>query len=437
MKEGLYPKYKRTSPEDGGPSVVMYEKTKHERTVTNADVIPYNPHLLLKYRCHINLQIVTTITLVQYLFKYMLKGPDYISFDLAPKGDEQPDMKQDFEQSILPDAAQQDEAQIALLDIDNLIEDDPRTNNQARQNKNNEEEKLQNIAHAQSVLAEISLAGTKRMLGIDAAEAPNPKRLKNEIKEHQKARWLCGPEAAWTIFGFPKYKLSPAVERLHCHLENEQKVMMFPDRHEGPAAKTHYLKLAAMRSEKSKLVQWMSKSRDELEQKATFEDGPAAYELLFIDMPRHYKWNITELEWERRKNSVFKLARIYTVAVKDKERYYLRMLLHHVKGARSFEHLRTVNNVTYETYLETCQQRGLLGDDKEWDAIMEENAVLTDAHQLRLLLLNIFIECAPGDPSNLFHIYSEALSYDFLRKMQRSEDFKDQTDEEPRNKSHV
>ena len=147
-------------------------------------------------------------------------------------------------------------------------------------------------------------------------------------------------------------------------------------------------------------------------------------------MPRHYKWNIAELQWERRKNSAFKLARIYTVAVKDKERYYLRMLLHHVKGATSFTALRTVNSITYDTYLETCQQSGLLGDDKEWDEIMAENAVTADAYQLRLLLLDIFIECAPGDPSKLFHSYSKALSHDFLRKLQTSDQYRDISDDE-------
>jgi len=211
----------------------------------------------------------------------------------------------------------------------------------------------------------------------------------------------------------------------------EQKVMLFPHKEDG-AALEHYYRLAAMRSEKSKLVQWMAKASEERYSKPikTFDDGPAAYELLFIDMPRHYLWDTTALEWTRRKNSVYKLARIYTVAVKDKERYYLRMLLYHVKGAKSFRDLRTVDFVTYETYLETCQQRGLLGDDKEWNEIMSENECSASAHQLRLLLLDILIECNPGDPSQLFHTYSEALSSDFLHKLRNSDNLLSQNDDE-------
>ncbi len=37
-------------------------------------VVPYNPYLLLKYRTHINVEIVTNANLVKYLCKYVFKG---------------------------------------------------------------------------------------------------------------------------------------------------------------------------------------------------------------------------------------------------------------------------------------------------------------------------------------------------------------------------
>jgi len=46
--------------------------------VHNSNVVPYNPYLLLKYRCHINVEIVTHISAVKYLYKYVYKGHDRV-----------------------------------------------------------------------------------------------------------------------------------------------------------------------------------------------------------------------------------------------------------------------------------------------------------------------------------------------------------------------
>ena len=42
----------------------------------NDMVVPYNPSLLLKYDCHFNVEVVSTIHSVKYLFKYVYKGHD-------------------------------------------------------------------------------------------------------------------------------------------------------------------------------------------------------------------------------------------------------------------------------------------------------------------------------------------------------------------------
>ena len=40
----------------------------------NSWVIPYNPYMLLKYDCHINVEICHSIESVKYLNKYVYKG---------------------------------------------------------------------------------------------------------------------------------------------------------------------------------------------------------------------------------------------------------------------------------------------------------------------------------------------------------------------------
>jgi hypothetical protein len=45
------------------------------------------------------------------------------------------------------------------------------------------------------------------------------------------------------------------------------------------------------------------------------------------------------------------------------EKFYFRLLLLHVKGATSFEDVRTFNGKVCETFKEACKERALLKDD--------------------------------------------------------------------------
>ncbi len=48
--------------------------------------MPYNPQLLLKYTCLINVEIVCTINAVKYMFKYVYKGHYCAMMELQPRG---------------------------------------------------------------------------------------------------------------------------------------------------------------------------------------------------------------------------------------------------------------------------------------------------------------------------------------------------------------
>jgi hypothetical protein len=60
-----------------------------------------------------------------------------------------------------------------------------------------------------------------------------------------------------------------------------------------------------------------------------------------------------------------KIGRIYFVHPSAGERYYLRMLLLIVKGDHSYQSIRTYNNITYATFKEAFNARGLLNNDQE------------------------------------------------------------------------
>ncbi|GLV46625.1 hypothetical protein CBL_20901, partial [Carabus blaptoides fortunei] len=58
----------------------------------------------------------------------------------------------------------------------------------------------------------------------------------------------------------------------------------------------------------------------------------------------------------------------------QEERFYLRMLLFHVPGATSFEFLRTMDGVVYETFKDGAFHRHLMALDDEWENCLSEAA---------------------------------------------------------------
>jgi hypothetical protein len=57
----------------------------------NTRIVPYNPYLLQKYQCHLNVEIVNSIRAIKYMYKYTYKGHDRAAMDLAEEtggGDE-------------------------------------------------------------------------------------------------------------------------------------------------------------------------------------------------------------------------------------------------------------------------------------------------------------------------------------------------------------
>jgi hypothetical protein len=70
-------------------SYPTYRRRDDERRVRirrveldNRWVVPYNPGLLMRYNCHINVEICSSIKAVKYLFKYVYKGHDQASFSV-------------------------------------------------------------------------------------------------------------------------------------------------------------------------------------------------------------------------------------------------------------------------------------------------------------------------------------------------------------------
>lgn len=99
------------------------------------------------------------------------------------------------------------------------------------------------------------------------------------------------------------------------------------------------------------------------------------------------------------------ISRLYTVSIKDIERFYLRLLLLHVAGAKRFEDLRTVNGVLYETFKDAAIARNLVEADDLWEKTLEDATESNMPAQLRELFAYICIFGTPIDVPTIWNKY--------------------------------
>ena len=92
------PSYRRRTPENGGGSysvnlTVMKRKLNYE--YTSKDVVPHNLWLLRKFKCHINVEICSSLKVIKYLLWYPFKGEARV---IASKEDEEANVGDEVKQ---------------------------------------------------------------------------------------------------------------------------------------------------------------------------------------------------------------------------------------------------------------------------------------------------------------------------------------------------
>ncbi|XP_050222183.1 uncharacterized protein LOC126672278 [Mercurialis annua] len=301
-KDG-YPVYKRTN---NGREV-----TKKYKKLDNRWVVPYNPYLLTRYDCHVNVEICSGMKAVKYLYKYIYKGHDKVAVYIAPED--------------------------------------------------------------------------KNDRGID------------EIRQFQDARWVSAQEAMWRIFEFDLNEIQPAVVNLQLHLPNKQMVSYW--KHQNL----------------ENLVVWDDATKTMLTQffKKCSEDEHAEG-LLYREFPQHYVWNKMYKMWERRKKGNV-IGRVNAANPIEGERYYMRLLLSHVKGPKSFEDLLTVDGAKCNSFKESAIKRNLLESDQSASECMSEAVAFQMPTELRRLFAILLVYCEPTDVRQLWDDYIEDMCEDFKR----------------------
>jgi PIF1-like helicase len=142
-----------------------------------------------------------------------------------------------------------------------------------------------------------------------------------------------------------------------------------------------------------------------------------ANEYLYPEIPEHYTFVQSSRKWKKRQRGHAKtIGRMYTVSITQGDIFYLRLLLLHVRGAQSFEEVRTVDGIVCETFKEAAIQRNLLEDDKEWENCLAEAEELAMPRQLRHLFAIICVYCSPSNPFQLWENHKTHFIEDFVNR---------------------
>ena len=106
---------------------------------------------------------------------------------------------------------------------------------------------------------------------------------------------------------------------------------------------------------------------------------------------------------------------MYSVSPAQAELLHLRILLLSIKGATSFDDLKTVDGVIHPTFAAACLALGLVENDEEWRKAMIEATSWMMPRQLRYLFVRILIHCQLIHPTELWIEFKRAMAENYAR----------------------
>ena len=223
----------------------------------------------------------------------------------------------------------------------------------------------------------------------------------DEIKMHVDTRYVSAIESFWRIDELELNDNNPAVYRLAIHEKDQQNVVFDSSNNQ-----------TIDNNIDTTLTSWMkyNESNDK-------ENGDRnCLTILYPDFPKYYTYDKSSKKWKKRKNNQRfpTIGRVYTVSPHQKEKFYLRLLLFQIPGAKSFEDLKTVESVVHPTYESAAEALGLTQNDSEWENCLAEANQFRKPKQMRLLFSIILVFCSPASPHELWTKYEDNLIEDFI-----------------------
>ena len=191
--------------------------------------------------------------------------------------------------------------------------------------------------------------------------------VRDEVKTYINCRYVSAPESMWRLYEYKMHHRSHAVTRLPIHFDNAIEVVFDEGMEEVPEREPETLN--------TMLNAFFLLNRD-----------PAnnSRHLYYRDIPEHFVYNSRQRRWNTRQRRGDKMVgRIRDVNANNVELFAMRLLLLNVKGPQSYEHLRTINGVVYETFKQAAQQLNLIRDDAVFYSAFDDLGPLQMSPQIR------------------------------------------------------
>ncbi|XP_071905589.1 uncharacterized protein [Coffea arabica] len=134
----------------------------------------------------------------------------------------------------------------------------------------------------------------------------------------------------------------------------------------------------------------------------------------YREFPEHFVWSFKYKAWTERKRKKA-IGRLVAISPHEGERYYLRLLLTHVRAPTSFDDLLTISGQKMDCFRDAALALGLLQSDTYLQYTLEEAALFQMPSSLRLLFATILVHCSPTDPRFLWNKFPLELSADYHR----------------------
>ncbi|XP_021768964.1 uncharacterized protein LOC110733236 [Chenopodium quinoa] len=193
--------------------------------------------------------------------------------------------------------------------------------------------------------------------------------------------------------------MHPPVLPLQVHLPNMQTVCVHP--HERLQAVVSNSKRS-----RTQLTEFFAMN-------SASEDGLG---YLYGEFCEHYTWEQSTKTWKQRVQNKLSIGRLSFVYPAEGERFFLRLLLLHVRSPKSFEDLRTVNGHLYPTFQEAAVKLGIIEDDDAAELTLFEACETHMPAALRRLFATVLIFCQPSNTAALWEKYYPFLGEDFSHK---------------------
>lgn len=258
----------------------------------------------------------------------------------------------------------------------------------------------------------------------------------DEVSDHIDSRYVSSAEACWRLFAKPIQAKSHTVVSLHVHEPGKQASEAVPDENEANADADELAEAQDMDAYDNALPYNEEEvAHDQADATGADATGstnasvskqrsrqlPTSSTLLawfklnscsqearaytYTEVVEHYRYVKKSNEFVKRKQYRRILGRMYHVSPRDVELYHLRILLLYVKGATSFDDLKTYEGNLHRTFAAACVARGLTTDDEEHHKAMEEAASWVRAPRLRQFFAMILAHCEPKDPLTLWETF--------------------------------